>query len=43
MFNDLVGRLKTEVGIALDAPYLLSFTVQQKGNDDRPPLDTQFD
>lgn len=45
MFNDLVGELETEVGTALKETHLLFFffPVQQKGNDDRPPLGTQFE
>lgn len=44
MFNDLVGELETEVGTALKEIHLLFFfSVQQKENDDRPPLGTQFE
>lgn len=43
MFNDLEGELETEVGTALKETHLLFFSVQQKGNDDRPPLGTQFE
>lgn len=44
MFNDLVGKLETEVGTALKEIHLLFFlSVQQKENDDRPPLGTQFE
>lgn len=44
MFNDLMGELETEVGTALKETHLLFFfSVQQKENDDRPPLGTQFE
>lgn len=45
MFNDLMGKLETEVGSALKETRSLFFffSVQQKENDDRPPLGTQFE
>ena len=44
MFNDLMGKLETEVGSALkETRSLFFFSVQQKENDDRPPLGTQFE
>lgn len=44
MFNDLMGKLETEVGSVLkETRSLFFFSVQQKENDDRPPLGTQFE
>ena len=44
MFNDLMGKIETEVGSALkETRSLFFFSVQQKENDDRPPLGTQFE
>lgn len=43
MFNDLLGRLETEVGNLWGAPHLLLLAGQEKQNDDRLPLGTQFD
>ena len=39
-----MGKLETEVGSALkETRSLFFFSVQQKENDDRPPLGTQFE
>lgn len=43
MFNNLMDKLKTEVGTALEEIYLLFFLSTTKGKCDRPPLDTQFE
>ena len=39
-----MGKLETEVGSVLkETRSLFFFSVQQKENDDRPPLGTQFE